>query len=130
MALSNLPDDPENVKIFYRDRVEDEAENENGTSENILLSVHKPEFQKCPEPDAVFKEWLLPGWDSYRNEVQVKEFIELQAEEKKPLLSLFGDVLEESEEEPQRELFTDSLDRVKQYESWLARRKALFVSRS
>ena len=130
LALSNLPDDPENVKIFYRDRVEDEAENENRTSENILLSVHKPEFQKCPEPDAVFKEWLLPGWDSYRNEVQVKEFIELQAEEKKPLLSLFGDVLEESEEEPQRELFTDSLDRVKQYESWLARRKALFVSRS
>lgn len=74
-ALSNLPDDPENISVFYRDRVEDNVENEDGSRENVLLSVHKPEFQKCPEPDAILKEWLLPGWDSYRNEPEVKEFI-------------------------------------------------------
>lgn len=118
-ALSKLPDDPENVKVFYRDRVEEETENEVGSQENILLSVHKPEFQKCPEPDSAFKGWLLPGWDSYRNEAQVKKFIALQAEEKEPMLSLFDDATEKSKE-PQSELFTDNADRVKQYENWLA----------
>jgi len=119
-ALSNLPDDPDNIKVFYRDRVEDEAANEDGTRENVLLSVHKPEFQKCPEPDAAFKDWLLPGWDSYRSEAQVKEFIELLTEKKKPMLTLFDNVPEEPEEEPRRELFTDDASRVKQYENWLA----------
>ena len=52
-TLSNLPDDPENIKMYYRDRVEDDAEGEDGGHENTLLSVHKPEFQKCPEPDAL-----------------------------------------------------------------------------
>lgn len=118
-ALSKLPDDPENVKVFYRDRVEEETENEIGSQENILLSVHKPEFQKCPEPDSAFKGWLLPGWDSYRNEAQVKKFIALQAEEKEPMLSLFADATEKSKE-PQPELFTDNADRVKQYENWLS----------
>lgn len=118
-ALSKLPDDPENIKVFYRDRVEDGTENEDGSRENILLSVHKPEFQKCPQPNAAFKEWLLPGWDSYRNEAQVKEFVALQTEEEAPMLSLFDDAAEKSKA-PQPELFTDNTDRVKQYESWLA----------
>ena len=41
-VLSALPDDPENIKLFYRDRVEDEPENEDGSRENVLLAVHKP----------------------------------------------------------------------------------------
>ncbi|MGM9541828.1 MAG: AAA domain-containing protein [Candidatus Limivicinus sp.] len=119
-ALSNLPDDPENISVFYRDRVEDKVENEDGSRENVLLSVHKPEFQKCPEPDAILKEWLLPGWDSYRNEPEVKEFIELPLE--KSTLSLFDKEAEETEEEPERELFTDNAGRVKSYEKWLGLR--------
>lgn len=116
--LSALPDDPENIKLFYRDRVEDEPENEDGSRENVLLAVHKPKFQKCPEPDAIFKDWLLSDWDSYRSEATVKEFVELQSK-KEPLQALFDKEPEEFEEEPQREFFTDNTDRVKSFENWL-----------
>ena len=77
-ALSDLPDDHDNISIFFRDRVEDEDQNKDSNNDRILLSVHKPEFQKCPEPELTFKDWLLPGWDNYRNESKVKESIELQ----------------------------------------------------
>lgn len=117
-VLSALPYDPENIKLFYRDRVEDEPEKEDGSRENVLLSVHKPEFQKCPEPDTIFKDWLLSGWDSYLSEATVKEFVELQPK-KQPLLTLFDKEPEELEEEPQREFFTDNTDRVKSFENWL-----------
>ncbi len=117
-VLSALPDDPENIKLFYRDRVEDEPENEDGSRENVLLAVHKPEFQKCPEPDTIFKDWLLSGWDSYRSEAAVKEFVELQLE-KKPLFSLLNKEQEEPEEEPQREFFADNADREKSFGNWL-----------
>lgn len=120
LALSALPEDPENIRVYYRDRVEDELENEDGKRENTLLSVHKPEFQKCPEPDAIFKDWLLSGWDNYRNEPEVKKIIELKPEKKKPMLSPFDSTPEDAEEELQRELFTDNTERVKGYESWLA----------
>ena len=119
-ALSNLPDDPENIKVFYCDRVEDEDDNENEVHENVLLSVHKPEFRNCPKPDSAFKEWLLPGWDSYRSGAQVKEFIEHQAEKEKMMFTRSENASEKSEKEPQREFFTDNADRVKQYERWLA----------
>ena len=84
-ALSNLPDDPENIQIFYRDRVEEESESEDINSENVILSVHKPEFQKCPEPDELFLDWLLPGWDNYHNEVAAREFIETETENEEDL---------------------------------------------
>ena len=119
-SLSSLPEDPENISVFYPDRVADEPENEDGNRENVLLSVHKPEFQKCPEPDAILKDWLLPGWDSYRNEPEVKEFIELPPE--KPVISLFDKEAEETEEEPRRELFADNAGRVKRYEKWIVLR--------
>ena len=64
-AISNLPDDPDNISVFYRDRVENE---ELTDTDNVLLSVHKPEFEKCPNPDTILIDWLKPGWDSYRNE--------------------------------------------------------------
>ena len=116
-SLSSLPEDPENISVFYPDRVEDETENEDGNREDILLSVHKPEFQKCPEPDSILMDWLLPGWASYRNEPEVKEFIELPPE--KSAISLFD---KETEEEPRRELFTDNAGRVKSYEKWIVLR--------
>ena len=71
-SIASFPNDEENIRTYYRDRVEDdEVEN----ASNILLSVHKPEFQRCPEPDALLKEWLEPGWDNYRDEAKTKEFI-------------------------------------------------------
>ena len=61
--IASFPDDPENIKIYYRDRVEDDDVT---NITNILLSVHKPEFQRCPDPDDMLKEWLEVGWDNYR----------------------------------------------------------------
>lgn len=44
-AISNLPDDPDNIHVYYRDRVDEESESEGTSPENTLLSVHKPEFE-------------------------------------------------------------------------------------
>ena len=115
LALSSLPEDSENISVFYRDRVDDEIENEDDSRENVLLSVHKPEFQKCPEPDDILKEWLRPGWDSFRNELKTKEFIELPPER-----SAFSLPDGKAEEEPRREFFTDNAERVKNFEKWVS----------
>ena len=50
--IEDIPDDPENIHVFYRDRIGD-VEEENET--NVLLSVHKPEFERCPQPIPVSK---------------------------------------------------------------------------
>ena len=50
-SVDSLPDDPENIRVYYRDRVEEEdAEN----TTDVLLSIHKPEFQSSPDPDPSF----------------------------------------------------------------------------
>ncbi len=49
-SVDSLPDHPKNIRVYYRDRVEEED------AENItdaLLSVHKPEFQSFPNPDPI-----------------------------------------------------------------------------
>ena len=66
--LKDIPDDPENIAIFYRDRVEEEADDN-----TVLLTVKKPNFQRCQEPPDILKAWLKPGWDRYANEVKVKK---------------------------------------------------------
>ena len=52
--LSELPDDPEHIQVFYRDRVEDDTLD--AEHSNVLLSVHKPKFERCPNPDAVLEK--------------------------------------------------------------------------
>ncbi|MGN1027449.1 MAG: hypothetical protein ACI4P4_13730 [Faecousia sp.] len=59
--LSNLPNDPENIGLHYRDRVSDEADAAAAEDGDVLLSVHKPEFQKCPEPELSFYSGWSPG---------------------------------------------------------------------
>ena len=104
-SLSALPDDPENIKVFYRDRVEEETED----TSDVLLSVRKPEFQPCPEPDVLFGEWLLPGWDDWHEEAEVQHQLET--------------VMQETEEDNAVSLpvqqFTDDTARAAAYESWL-----------
>ena len=109
-TVSCFPDDPDNISVFYRDRVENEDVTEGGS---VLLSVHKPEFEKCPEPDAIFVHWLKPGWDSFRNDPQYIE--------SRPLNKKLPDHETDEEQEPQKEteLFTDDLNRVNAYKVWL-----------
>lgn len=105
-SISDIPNDPDNISVFYRDRVEDEDSN----LSSVLLSVHKPEFHKCPEPDTLFAEWLEPGWDSYRNEVSIRDSIQLQDKSEE----IIAEDLDESVE-----LFQDDIERVSAFNKWI-----------
>ena len=66
--VSELPDDPEHVKIFYQDRVdEDDVVDEDG---NILLSVQKQEYTRCPLLPESLSNWVKPGWNEYSKNVE------------------------------------------------------------
>ena len=122
-SIASFPNDEENIRTYYRDRVEDdEVEN----ASNILLSVHKPEFQRCPEPDALLKEWLEPGWDNYRDEAKTKEFIlrpfdqtEFSTQAMEDLPRRIGE-----EDRTYKELFSDNAERVSTYTTWADKRNA------
>lgn len=109
LELSDIQNDPDNIQIYYRDRVEEEIIDTETDSGDMLLSVHKPEFQKCPEPDLIFKDWLISGWDNFHESAAVKEFV--FSEEK---LTLYND--------PIKIYFNDSDERAVKYENWLQRR--------
>ena len=66
--LSGLPEDPEHVRIFYRDRVEEDVPE--AAYGNVLLSVRKPTLEPCPKPGTVLEEWLIEGWENHHNESQ------------------------------------------------------------
>lgn len=104
--ILGIPSDAQNIEVFYRDRVEEES---TGTGSE-LLRVHKPEFQKCPEPDAVLAEWLNQGWESFRNEVRILETKNISNEDSE----------EKAEDIVRVERFDDDEMRVKAYRKWLA----------
>lgn len=108
-SLANLPEDSENIKVSYRDRVEDE----DLVVGSILLSVHKPEFTRCPMPGELLIAWLEDGWDNYRNQVSVKKVLKIQN----------GKHTSFSEAEYDEDLvehFEDSTERVSAYQTWFA----------
>ena len=104
--LLGIPNDAQNIEVFYRDRVDEESTS-TGTA---LLRVHKPEFQKCPEPDAVLLEWLIEGWTSFRNEVRILDTKSISNEDSE----------ENSEDIAMLQRFDDDEARVKAYKKWLA----------
>jgi hypothetical protein len=110
-TVSSFPNDPENIIVSYRDRVEND---EVATSTSVLLSVHKPEFDKCPEPAKIFASWLQPGWESFRNDAPFIEKKELKLSEATEA---------DKEVEPQFEYFSDIPARVEAYNLWLDERK-------
>lgn len=122
-SIASFPDDEENIRTYYRDRVEDD-EVENGT--NVLLSVHKPELQRCPEPDAVFEEWLEPGWDNYRYEAKTKKFIFRPFEQTEFLSQAVEERSQRIDQENKtyKELFSDNIERVNTYSAWVRKRNA------
>lgn len=130
-ALSNIPDDPDNITVFYRDRVEDESADVG----SVLLSVHKPEFQSCPEPDEILVQWLKTGWDNYRLPVAVKDTLPIEGvrtdrempqnpfdEQESAQLAFGTDAIAEGEETQVH--FADDEQRVNAYNSWLELRSA------
>ncbi|MFM9596892.1 hypothetical protein ACKI1O_46945, partial [Streptomyces scabiei] len=65
--LSDLPQDTEYVKVRFHD---EQSENDESTSEDYLVKIQKPVFEKCPEPDESFKKWLKLGWDDYLKQAE------------------------------------------------------------
>lgn len=100
--LSDIPDDV-NIKINYRDRVNTDVEEL--SEEDFLLSVHKPEFQKCPIPNEAIVEWLNPGWDDFHKSVSVKEVIVVDEGTPAQYESLL-DFLENEQNEEGRQIIT------------------------
>ena len=120
-SVASFPDDPENIQIYYRDRVEGDAAED---ATNILLSVHKPEFQRCPEPEQVFEEWLERGWDSYRHELKTKEFLLHPLDQMQFSDQASEERLQRIDEENNtyREFFSDNTERVNAYTAWAVKR--------
>ncbi len=53
-----------------------------------MLQVRKPDFKRCPEPDAELLEWLADGWDDYHLEVKLccpEEAIQFYKAEDQPV---------------------------------------------
>ncbi len=126
-TLSSLPNDPDNIRAFNRDRVEEENISTTTDSDNVLLSVHKPEFQRCPEPNPLFKDWLLPGWDDFRKPVYVRESISSEEKDFPAYKSLFGIPHDqEGSAEPESIIiyFSDFEERTNAYDNWLNLRTA------
>lgn len=126
----SIPDDTRNIQIYYRDRVEEEDFDSN----TALLRVHKPEFEKCPEPNPVFVNWLYDGWTSFRNEACVHETLAINTDDKPTIIaklqkmaeteSLFDSNSSEKSADDEDDIaivehFTDDETRTKSYEKWL-----------
>lgn len=73
--------------------------------------MHKPEFQKCPEPPVQLFDWLTPGWDRYVNTTAHKETLA----EPQSLVDIEGDLSSIKH-------FADSDERVRLYEKWITAR--------
>ena len=111
--ISKLPDDKENIAFSFRDSMTDEGFDFGAA----ILSVRKPAFQSCPEPDEIFRDWLEPGWNDYRRYVHVKQFLhplETQ-EDQNPSES------DQSEAEAP-EQFADVEERVAAFAAWRQKR--------
>jgi len=103
--LDDIPNDPENISIYYRDRVENDS-NDN----MVLLEVRKPDFQRCPPPPAIVINWLEPGWDKYSNDVKYKEYLNIDKNTESSLMDA---------DDGEIEYFDDSIDRTKAYAIWI-----------
>lgn len=120
-SISALPDDQENIKVYYRDRVEEE-DTENTT--DVLLSVHKPEFQSCPVPNPCLENWLEHGWNDYRHKAIVKSFILRPLDQ----VLLTNEISEtdkariDKENHTYKEFFSDSENRIAAFHTWTAKR--------
>lgn len=106
--FSNIPSDPENIHLCYQDRVSEDIQ-EKSSDSDIILSVHKPEFQKCPTPELPLELWLAPGWDDFRQDASV-------------VPSMPGKEVDKETGEPIQVFFADDPNRQTQFQKWLEQR--------
>lgn len=120
-GIAALPEDPDNIEVFYRDRVEEDP-SEDETDSAVLLSVHRPELQSGPEPAPQLAEWLYAGWDDFRQKAKTKPFLLRSLEQVSPSCRLPERV--DEQRGTYRELFADDAKRVAAYEAWQGQRQA------
>ena len=130
LSVKSIPNDLQNIEIFYRDRVEEE----NSSFDRALLRVHKSEFQECPEPDDILKKWLYAGWESFLNEARIHDTIERSANEgiikpnhtEEAPKNLFDFSKQQPDTDGENtiivEHFNDDKSRIKAYEKWMVSR--------
>ncbi|NFM15847.1 DUF559 domain-containing protein [Clostridium sporogenes] len=78
---------------------------------DIVLTVGKPEFTKCPEPPIELKKWLEKGWGNFDEEVKVKKSINKIEKD-----------LKTGEENLIQINFDDDNKRISELESWKVKR--------
>lgn len=112
--LSDLPQDTEYEKVRFHD---EQSENDESTSEDYLVKIQKPVFEKCPEPDESFKKWLKLGWDDYLKQAEHLENIKRENNDNESA------PYSEDDESQLYEAFEDDEQRVTAYEKWLKDRE-------
>ena len=100
--LKDVPVDSEYVRLFYKEDLGEGIENE-----DILLSVRKPEFTKCPRPPENIENWLENGWEDFRNEANFKGILDVEKEKEK------------ASEEIDIERFDDLPERRDAFDEWV-----------
>lgn len=106
--FSNIPNDPENICLHYQDRVSEDSQ-EKVNDNNVILSVHKPEFQKCPSPELPLELWLSPGWDDFHQDASI-------------VPSMPGKEIDEETGAPVQVFFADDPNRQIQFQEWIEQR--------
>ncbi len=122
--ISSFPNDAENISVFYRNQDTTSVISHDGHA--VLLSVHQPEYEPCPEPDPVFAKWLETGWNLFLKSVQVMEQMELKhavSSADDPQQS-YKEADEETPEEKTLVFFYDSAERLEAFQRWLPLRNA------
>jgi len=109
---SDLPNDPDNIKLNYQDRIDEDSAPADGEPDNILLAVHKEDFQSCPMPPETLTDWLKNDrWKDYRNDVEYFD--------EKVVLKIDP----ETEEEVKKIIpFDEDSIRVQEAKKWFGRR--------
>jgi hypothetical protein len=110
LFFDDIPNDTENVTLSYKDRILD---NDDEVDDNRyeLLSVKKPQFEKCPLPPENIKDWLLTGWDNYLKDAKIKELLLPENDNENKEKSVY---VENFEDDPQR---------ISDFKRWQSKRK-------
>ncbi len=110
LFFDDIPYDSENITLSYKDRTKDD-DDEVDDNRYELLSVKKPQFDKCPNPPEIIKDWLLNSWDEYLQEPEIKKTRESENED------------ENSAQNIDIEKFEDNDKRVSEFKGWIQKRK-------
>lgn len=103
-SLFSLPlDNNDYVKTDYVEI--DDSNNE----KHILLSIRKPVYSPCPQPNPILIEWFQSDWRDFTSEVVLKDKI---VRKENGTDDLDGEVTSYIE------FFTDDIKRVNLYNSW------------